>query len=37
MLGGGLEVESAPTEGTVLVAQVPIGAAWRDTADGGTT
>ena len=30
MLGGGLEVESAPTEGTVLVAQVPIAAAWPD-------
>jgi len=27
MLGGALEVESTPGEGTVLVAQVPIGAA----------
>ncbi|MCA1690978.1 MAG: sensor histidine kinase [Actinobacteria bacterium] len=27
MLGGGLDVESTPGEGTVLVAQVPIGAA----------
>ncbi|HEV2929931.1 MAG TPA: sensor histidine kinase [Propionibacteriaceae bacterium] len=37
MLGGSLEVESAPAEGTVLVAQVPIGAPWPDTLDGGNT
>lgn len=30
MLGGGLEVESSPGEGTVLVAQVPIGGAEPD-------
>jgi signal transduction histidine kinase len=34
MLGGGLEVESAPGEGTVLVAQVPIGAAGPETERG---
>jgi signal transduction histidine kinase len=37
MLGGGLEVESAPGEGTVLVAQVPIGAAGPDTVCGAKT
>ncbi len=35
MLGGGLEVESAPGEGTVLVAQVPIGTAALGPHNGG--
>lgn len=36
MVGGGLEVESAPGEGTVLVAQVPMGAAGTATNGGGS-
>lgn len=35
MLGGGLEVESTPGEGTVLVAQVPIGPPASGEPDGG--
>ena len=37
MLGGRLDVESAPGEGTVVVAQVPIGAAGPATGGGPVT
>jgi signal transduction histidine kinase len=37
VLGGGLEVESSPGEGTVLVAQVPIRSAGPATEGGGKT
>ena len=37
ILGGVLEVESAPGDGTVLVVQVPTGAAGAETDGGGTT
>jgi len=37
LLGGGLDVESAPGDGTVLVVQVPTGGAGAETDGGGTT